>query len=102
MSPLNGVRQRLTPSHGAGCEPWPWPAELVATEWALAAGTELVALVLLLSEPTFDCLELVKGVDECDTSGWLPFGCGARKKLLVVSLVPRLYIKEKKVTHVWI
>ena len=94
VSPLNGVRQRLTPSHGAACEPWPWPVDVAAVVWALTAvAAELAVTVLPVWEAEIDVFGLVKLLSACglDPLAWLLFGCGARKKLFVVSLVPKPY-----------
>lgn len=77
-SPLNGVRQRFTPSHGAAWAPWPcpWPLATAAVcPWAAFA-------------PTFAAIDAKSGVAEVallspaaviDPPGWRPFGWGARK-----------------------
>jgi len=101
VSPLYGVRQRLTPSHGAACESWPWPwaalvapwlpatapcDPVVAAVWDFAIRAELLELILLVR----------KRKSDPDALGWRPFGCGATKKSFFVSLVPKLYKRKKE------
>jgi len=116
VSPLNGVRQRLTPSHGAACESWPWPwpwlwaallvpwlpltaacDDVAVNVWALAAIAEPPELILSVRKPKTEFWRPAKLPPECDPDplGWWLLGCGARKKLFVVSLVPKLYKKKK-------
>ncbi len=96
MSPLYGVRQRLTPSHGAGCDPWPWPWAALLAPWLSVTAPWLPVRAFALSA-SLATLALTRLASEffSDLAAWRPFGCGARKKLFVASLVPKLYEKWK-------
>jgi len=100
----------LTPSQGAAWESWPeiaWLApwllvaepcdNVAAAVWAWAARVELLELSLLEKKRNSDVERPVELPSEweADPPGWRPFGCGATKKLFVVSLVPKLYIRRK-------